>query len=236
MRVLCYHAVTTDDDPVWGPFAVTPAALADHLQVLARAGARFVDGPDALEVLTGRRRADPRSVLVTFDDGYADFARTALPILRRAGVPSVLFAVSALRENRWDVEGGASPRRLLGLDELADLSRQDDVDIGVHTRTHPDLRTLSPREVQDQVAGAHDDLRAAGVEALPLLAYPFGGHDADVRAAVADAGYAAAFTIEPGIASPAADPYALPRMMVMRDWGTVGLLARVALAGRGPRR
>ena len=39
-----------------------------------------------------------RSLLITFDDGYRSFVDIALPVLRRLGLPSVLFVTGACLE------------------------------------------------------------------------------------------------------------------------------------------
>ena len=59
--------------------------------------------PVSLTELLGARRGEHalplRSVLVTFDDGYRDFADHAWPILRRHGIPAVLFVPTAYPGN-----------------------------------------------------------------------------------------------------------------------------------------
>ena len=61
-----------------------------------------------------------------------------------------------------------------------------------------------------------DDLRRETGEAIPVLAYPSGIHDARVRAAAAAAGYRIAFTTRRGAITSLrrADPLALPRVNV----------------------
>jgi peptidoglycan/xylan/chitin deacetylase (PgdA/CDA1 family) len=98
LRVLLYHRV---DDPACpradlNPDLVsaTPASLEQQVRHLTRfyqpVGAREV-----LAALAGRSTLPPRSVLVTFDDGYRDFLHLAWPILERHRVPAVLFVPSA---------------------------------------------------------------------------------------------------------------------------------------------
>jgi peptidoglycan/xylan/chitin deacetylase (PgdA/CDA1 family) len=49
---------------------------------------------DLLAALRGVRPLPPHSLLLTFDDGYADNLDYALPVLRRYGLPAVVFVVS----------------------------------------------------------------------------------------------------------------------------------------------
>jgi peptidoglycan/xylan/chitin deacetylase (PgdA/CDA1 family) len=83
--VLLYHRIERlDRDPLG--LAVTPEHFAQHLQVLAGRTARLAD-------LAGGT-ASPGAVAVTFDDGYADNLRHALPALAASGVPATLFVAT----------------------------------------------------------------------------------------------------------------------------------------------
>ena len=98
LRVLLYHRV---DDPACpradlNPDLVsaTPASLERQVRHLTRFY-HPVGASEVLAALAGRYTLPPRSVLVTFDDGYRDFLRLAWPILERHRVPAVLFVPSA---------------------------------------------------------------------------------------------------------------------------------------------
>ncbi len=97
LAVLTYHshrrlqATRGELDP--GVFDTTPDELAEELAIL-RAYATVVSLADVRRFFHGRR-LPPNPVLVTFDDGYADAATQAVPILRRAGVPATFFVATA---------------------------------------------------------------------------------------------------------------------------------------------
>src|SRR5687767_13770895 len=86
--VVCYHAVSA----TWpSALAVSESLLAAQLSVLARRGYVGLTLEDA-----ERRRADGRlprrTLVITFDDGYASTLR-AKPILERLGFPATVFVV-----------------------------------------------------------------------------------------------------------------------------------------------
>ena len=99
--VLLYHRVAEGFPDPWS-LCVSPAHFREQMDVLRVRGVRPLD---ALvdDLAAGRRHRAPA---VTFDDGYADFASTALPILRDAGVPATLFVTTgtlgAAAEFWWD--------------------------------------------------------------------------------------------------------------------------------------
>jgi peptidoglycan/xylan/chitin deacetylase (PgdA/CDA1 family) len=97
LTVVTFHRVLPEGDPRWRTadprFTVTEGLLGECL--------RFFDrhydlvGVDAvLEAAGGGAPLPPHQLLVTFDDGWADTAQHALPVLRACGCPSVVFVTS----------------------------------------------------------------------------------------------------------------------------------------------
>jgi len=101
--VLLYHRVATVDVDPWS-LCVAPNHFEEQMAVLAARGDVGTLGDLGAAVAAGRR--PPRRVVVTFDDGYADVAETALPMIERAGVPATLFVTTGglggAREFWWD--------------------------------------------------------------------------------------------------------------------------------------
>lgn len=101
LAVLTYHRVDEPDrrrdlDP--SLVSATPIEFGHQVQLIAE---RFrpIGADELLAVRAGRGRLPPRAVLVTFDDGYADFAAHAWPVLRQFGVPVTLFVTTDGRDD-----------------------------------------------------------------------------------------------------------------------------------------
>jgi len=101
--ILMYHGVAEVGSDPWSLF-VTPQHFAEHLEVLHK-HAR----PMRLRRLTqafGNVRLASRSVVVTFDDGYANNPHNARPLLERYDVPATIFLTTGYlggaREFWWD--------------------------------------------------------------------------------------------------------------------------------------
>jgi peptidoglycan/xylan/chitin deacetylase (PgdA/CDA1 family) len=87
LSVLGYHRVLPRpdpllDDPAADDFARTMAWVKEAFNVVSLA-----DGVTAL----ARGTLPPRALAITFDDGYANNATTAAPILQRHGLPATFF-------------------------------------------------------------------------------------------------------------------------------------------------
>lgn len=105
--VLVYHQVAELDSDPWS-LSVTPRHFAEHIEVLRR---HF--RPLALQQLVqalGEGYVPRRSVVITFDDGYADNFHYAKPLLERHSIPATVFVVTGVigqrREFWWDELGG----------------------------------------------------------------------------------------------------------------------------------
>jgi peptidoglycan/xylan/chitin deacetylase (PgdA/CDA1 family) len=97
LSILTYHRV---DEPSARPdlmpslISAIPADFEAQMALVAR-DFDAVSLPDVLDALDDPRRLPRRAVLVTFDDGYRDFATNAWPVLRAASVPATLFVATA---------------------------------------------------------------------------------------------------------------------------------------------
>jgi peptidoglycan/xylan/chitin deacetylase (PgdA/CDA1 family) len=95
VAVLCYHGLRVSDDPI--PFQglhVTKATFERHCRLISNA----CDPISLSELLEARRNGSelpPRSVIVTFDDGYRGVLEHALPILERYCIPAAVFVSAA---------------------------------------------------------------------------------------------------------------------------------------------
>lgn len=101
LRVLMFHRIDehercgTETEPAL--ISAQPSTFAREMEYLV-SHYRPVGADVVLRAMDGHPLPD-RAVLVTFDDGYRDFKQHAVPVLRRLGIPSVLFAVTAFAEN-----------------------------------------------------------------------------------------------------------------------------------------
>jgi peptidoglycan/xylan/chitin deacetylase (PgdA/CDA1 family)/glycosyltransferase involved in cell wall biosynthesis len=215
--VLAYHAVEDRrHDTILGAYAVSRDQLAGHLDGLLRSGWTFVDLDAVLQALSGEGNLPRRSVVVTFDDAYADFLTAGWPVLAKRGIPAVVFAVAGRLggTNEWDRELGGGSKDLLddeGLRTIAGLG----VEIGSHGWSHRKLSAVSTAELEEELERSAAHLEALGLPRPRALAYPYGDWTADVAAAVRQAGYAVAFTVEPGVVRRTSLRYSLPRVEVL---------------------
>lgn len=113
-RVLAHHDNFNPDDIDATVFDRQIGFLADCYHVM-----RLDDAVDALL----RGKLPPRAAVITFDDGYADNAEVALPIIQRHGVSATFFIASGFLDGgmMWNDKIIECVRR--GEHRVVDLSR-----------------------------------------------------------------------------------------------------------------
>jgi len=221
--VLTYHRIgDVTDDP--HRLAVSAEHFAQQMSVVASEHPTMTAGQLAAHMKRGDTLPQ-RTVVITFDDGYAETHATAAPILAGVGIRATSFvcsdAIGMPGEYAWDAKSSpadsdaARPdRRVLTADEVATHHAGETFEFGAHTRTHPRLSQLDEAEQRDQIAGDAETLRTLLGKRPRTLAYPHGG-GADLNetsvALAQEAGFDAAFTTRPGIVVPWADRFTVPR-------------------------
>jgi peptidoglycan/xylan/chitin deacetylase (PgdA/CDA1 family) len=212
-----YHAVDTKADPMG--IQVTPRRLRQQLEQLRRLGLRGVSMRELLEARTSRARL----VGLTFDDGYADFATTAVPILAEFGFTATVFVVAGhvSGTNDWD----PPPRRPLMTAEQLRSVENVGHEIGAHGMRHVRLDAVASgilaKEVLESKAALEHLLRVT----VTGFAYPYGVVSADAVAAVRNV-YHYACAIK---AAPSIDRWTLPRVHVGERDGEARLTVKLAI-------
>lgn len=141
ITVLIYHRVGGGSD---SEVDLDPAVFDEHLAHLAAHHhvLRLDEAVDALRDRAGR--AGPtgvEGVVLTFDDGTADFTDVVVPALVRHGVPATLYVATRFVDEHVEFPWGAEPTSWAALRDAASTGL---VTIGSHTHSHWLLDRLDP--------------------------------------------------------------------------------------------
>jgi len=214
LPILMYHQVSPSGPGAFARYRVTPGAFEEQLRYLREAGFRGIGLEEWRRALERWEPVSGRAVLLTFDDGYRDFAQEAWPLLERYGFSALVFLVADRvgGTNAWD-EAYGEPAPLMGWDEIRRL-RDSGVEFGSHSASHPFLTSLSPVEVVREAARSRGELTRGLGGPVTAFAYPHGAEDPAIHHLVGACGYLYGLSCRPGPASFRDPLLALPRIEV----------------------
>lgn len=150
LRVLAYHRIAEPDSaPAVDDrnISATPSAFREQMRYVAR-HYQCVSIPEVLDAIKRGRKLPGRSVLITFDDAYRDFAETAWPILRQLHLTATVFVPTGFPDH---------PERVFWWDRLHQAFRATrrvvplETPLGRLPMMNPSERMSSLRAVQRYV-------------------------------------------------------------------------------------
>src|SRR3954449_3067340 len=121
--ILMYHSIAREAGRRFRPFVVAPEQFAEQIAYLDQAGYTPLTVSELVRAWAYRGIGLPtRPVVVTFDDGFADFHTAALPVLARYGFSATLYVATGYigDTSRWLAAEGEGERPMLTWAQLAE--------------------------------------------------------------------------------------------------------------------
>ena len=169
--VLTWHRITAGT-----PTAVNGVSVVRfrrQLESLRQQGVKSVTLREYFQ-RQGLRTRGEKLLLFTFDDGLADLADHALPLMESSGFRGVIFAVTGFLDkfNTWDPARLGGPHRHFSAAELRQLAARG-WETAWHGHSHRSFAALTDDQIRRELAAARRLLPPQpGTPAT--LAYPFG--------------------------------------------------------------
>jgi peptidoglycan/xylan/chitin deacetylase (PgdA/CDA1 family)/GT2 family glycosyltransferase len=230
---LLYHHVGPHRSNVFPGLTISPECFARQVKWLADHGYVGIRPADWLAWCHEGKPLPRKPVLLTFDDAYADLAEHAFPVLRHYGFQAAVYVVTGQvgRTNSWDERQGWQSLPLMAADDIRRWASQG-VEFGAHGRTHTDLRTLTPTQLEEEIRGSEKDLAEMLDSRVLSFAYPYGAYSEAAREAVRSV-FQLAFTTDRGLNDLHTDLHRLRRTRVLA-WDSLCQFACHVHFGRAP--
>jgi peptidoglycan/xylan/chitin deacetylase (PgdA/CDA1 family) len=215
VRILFYHRVSDDDDPL----AVSPRRFRQQMELLAAEKFSVVGLAEAFARLeAGRPTA--QTIALNFDDGFRDVGENALPVLELLGFRATVFVPTGVIDGTAAFPWYSEQPPLLDWEEIVELDRAGTLRFEAHSVTHPNLLLLSDVGSRWEIEHSKLDLEARLGRPVEAFCYPAGLFGERERRFVAGAGFRLAVSCEPGVNVRGTDPLALRRRQIdPRDRG-----------------
>ncbi len=196
--VLMYHRVGHSEK---ANMNVSLAAFERQMEFLKIHGYHVIPLEELFRLFKSKQPVPPKTVVITFDDGFDDNFENAFPVLRRLNLPATVFMITDnIGQPGW-------------LDE-EDLKILDssEVAIGSHTKSHMHLPDHTAEDIEHDIVGSKKRLESILGHPVTLFSYPGGGFTEEAKKIVEDAGFSGAVTTNWGTAK--ADPYSVRRIKI----------------------
>jgi len=224
VAILSYHKIGAPPAPPKGWeswYYVSGEGFERDLNWLSERGYRFISRDDLFAAIEKGGALPEKAALITFDDGYRNNATVAMPIMRRLGVPGVVFVPTGYIGgiNSWDT--GHEPEE--GICTWEDLHELEENGLAVesHSVSHPAFSDLTDEQHELQLRESKELLEDHLGRAVEFMAYPFGdaGKDAAKSAELLQrVGYRAACLYGGGgVQIPGANRWRLERLAMGPD-------------------
>lgn len=232
--ILLYHSVADDASPSYSDWAVGPELFTAHMAYLVEQEYTPLTVGQFAEMKRNHRDLPAKPVVISFDDGLADFYTGAYPILRRYNLPATLYIVTGHvgKTSRWLTKEGEGDRPMMTWSQIEEV-RAGGIELGSHTLSHPQLDTLSYEQARREIYEPKAILENQLGQPIRTFAYPHGYHSKAIRDMVKEAGYTSCCAVKHAMSSTADDVFALSRIIVYRNTSVSDLAC--LLAGEGLR-
>lgn len=220
-----YHSLSKTGTPPFRRFTVAPVLFQAHLGYLADQGYQTLTVSQLVDLRARRAPLPAKPVVLTFDDGFADFYTEAMAPLARHGFTATLYVITGYvgGTSVWLAAEGEGDRRILSWRQLGEIA-DSGVECAAHSHTHPQLDTLPSPAVREELSRPKRVLEDRLQRPVRSFAYPFGYYSARVCALVDEVGYSSACTVKDVVSSADAE-FVLPRLTVNAGTTLEGLAA-----------
>ncbi len=237
--ILMYHSISCNASSRFRQFTVSPALFAEQMAYLHQQAYTPITVTQYVRAQFQRETELPEHpIVLTFDDGFADFLTAALPVLTQYNFAATLYVSTAFvgGTSRWLRREEETGRLMLTWEQLAEISscgiecgahshnhRQLDIisscgiECGAHSHNHRQLDTLPNPAAWDEIMQSKKLLEDHLRQEIFSFAYPFGYQSAQARQLVREAGYTSACAVKHQMSSENDEAFSLARLMVSAD-------------------
>jgi peptidoglycan/xylan/chitin deacetylase (PgdA/CDA1 family)/protein-L-isoaspartate O-methyltransferase len=215
--VLMYHRIASAGPAALARYRTSPQAFDAQMRLLRRHGYYAITSATFCEHLKTRKPFRGRPVMITFDDGYEDFASAAFPILKRYDMSAEVFIVTdnVGGSADWDAEYGP-PAALMNWQQIQQL-QQAGIAFGSHSAIHCSADSLSSGDLLRAAARSKAILEIRLGRAVSSIALPYGIYDARSETVLKLCDYQIAYTTQERRATLNDRPLRIPRIEVRGD-------------------
>jgi len=214
--ILMYHGIGGLQKKGSHPYyetATSPEVFAAHMAFLKGNGYCVVGLNELAGIFSNPERCTEKYVVITFDDGLADFRAAALPVLNRQGFSATVFLPAGLMGRQ--VNGQACTT----WDQVRESAAKG-IAFGSHSLTHPKLTELDASGLEHEIRHSKEKIESELGQGIDSFSYPYAFPEQDAgflkrcEELLVKSGYRSGVTTIIGAAAAKDNRYFLKRLPV----------------------
>ncbi|WP_244425871.1 trifunctional glycosyltransferase/class I SAM-dependent methyltransferase/polysaccharide deacetylase [Mesorhizobium amorphae] len=215
--VLMYHSIAEDGPAALARFRCTPALFGSQMAWLRANGFHAISSEQLEGSIVNRQPFVGRPVLITFDDGFQNFADHAWPTLRANDLTAEVFLVTDLvgESAQWDADSGP-PTPLMDARTVRRLAGEGAF-FGSHLATHRAIDGLASSDLAAELLRSRMFIERWTGRPTTAFAAPFSVTDRRLGRLAKECGYRTGFGGRHGPADLDCEPIDLPRIEIRGD-------------------
>ncbi|MEG1506113.1 MAG: polysaccharide deacetylase family protein [Bacilli bacterium] len=111
-----------------------------------------------------------KPIIITFDDGYVDVYKNALPILKKYNLKATIFVITGCINGDVYVTDK----------NVIEMDKSGVFEIGSHSASHANLASLKEKDLENELKVSKETLEKLIGKSVTSVAYPFGSYNNNV--------------------------------------------------------
>lgn len=221
---LMYHG-TPQNSPTTN-YSIRADKFSDHLHYLQRHGWHTALVKDLANPAT----LPDKTIILTFDDGYADnFTGAFLPLLEQNMKATWFIASDYIGKHAAWMGNEREETRMLTADQLKFMAEKG-MEIAAHTCSHPNLSKLPYQQQLAELKDSKSCLETIIKDEVSSFAYPYGKYNQETLKAVRQADFKFACTTRSGWLQIHQEPYLIRRITIFANDSAKALARKLVFA------
>ncbi len=205
--VLMYHSVNPKTNQQMRSLIVSPESFERQMRFLKSQRYNVVTLEEVSRLMHDKKKAPPKTVAISFDDGFKDNYIYAYPVLKKFGLPATIFVIYN--------EVGRPQGDRLNWEQIREMQASGLIAIGSHTLgPEPLIDIKSEAELRRQIIDSKKMFEERLKTPVDGFCYVGGLFTPHIKELVKEAGYKYAVATALGRDYSSYDPYAIKRVRV----------------------
>lgn len=174
VRILEYHSISIDgfEDQI----TISKEKITAQFEFLKNNNYTVLSLAEIEELKNKKLKLPPKSVVLTFDDGFLDNHTELYPLLKHYDFKAICFIVLGRIGQKADWNGKFVRDNMVMMNKQQLLEISSHIDLGYHTYKHDNYAGLSLTEIEKDLQQCQEVIKREGLNIFPALAYTYGGY------------------------------------------------------------